>query len=110
MKIRVTVMVIAIAISIGSFTSTTYAAVNSQANSSLNKVSANQAKTSQHVIFAGNKYCPVTGEKIVKKYAKQCNYKGKVYYFCTKSCVTKFKKNPGKFIKKLNKMTTENKK
>ena len=50
----------------------------------------------------GNKICPVSGEEVgtmgeVVKY----EHKGKVYNFCCKMCVKDFKKDPQKFIKKV---------
>ena len=48
--------------------------------------------------------CPVSGEDVSVKDAKWVyNYKGKKYYFCMKSCEDKFKKEPGKYIKKQGK-------
>ena len=43
--------------------------------------------------------CPVMGGKIDKKvYA---DYKGKRIYFCCTGCVDEFKKDPEKFMKKM---------
>ena len=48
--------------------------------------------------------CPVSGEDVNTKDAKWVyTYKGKKYYFCMKSCEDKFKKDPGKYIKKQGK-------
>ena len=48
--------------------------------------------------------CPVSGEDVTIKGAKCVyKYKGKKYYFCMKSCEDKFKKDPGKYIKKMGK-------
>ena len=43
--------------------------------------------------------CPVMGGKINKDI--YVDHKGKRVYFCCKGCVSKFKKNPEKYIKKL---------
>jgi len=45
--------------------------------------------------------CPVMGEKIDKKVFY--DYQGKRIYFCCPGCVEEFKKNPDKYIKKLEK-------
>ncbi len=43
--------------------------------------------------------CPVMGDPINKKY--YVDYKGYRIYFCCSSCPEDFKKNPGKYMKKL---------
>ncbi len=45
--------------------------------------------------------CPVMGGKINKKY--HADYKGKRVYFCCPACIKTFKKDPGKYVKKLEK-------
>ncbi|HYS43077.1 MAG TPA: YHS domain-containing protein [Geobacteraceae bacterium] len=45
--------------------------------------------------------CPVSGEKVDAKEAISYEYKGKVYHFCCASCVADFKKDPEKYIKKM---------
>jgi len=52
-------------------------------------------------VDAGNKICPVTGEKIDPKTKVTYEYKGKIYNFCCAMCVDDFKKNPEKYIKKV---------
>ncbi len=43
---------------------------------------------------------PVCGMEIEKNAAKYpVNHKGKTFYFCSKGCVEKFKKEPAKYIK-----------
>ncbi len=44
---------------------------------------------------------PVCGMEINKENAKKLTYKGKTYYFCSDSCMNKFKKNPKKYEKKM---------
>ncbi|MBU4251943.1 MAG: YHS domain-containing protein [Candidatus Omnitrophica bacterium] len=48
-----------------------------------------------------NKICPVSGEKIEEKMKAVYEYKGKIYNFCCASCVDDFKKDPQKYIKKV---------
>ena len=42
---------------------------------------------------------PVCGMKVAANPEKSAEYEGKTYYFCSQGCVTKFKKEPTKFIK-----------
>lgn len=53
-------------------------------------------------VEVGNKICPVSGEKIEEKLKATYEYNGKVYNFCCASCVEEFKKDPDKYIKKVN--------
>ena len=50
----------------------------------------------------GNTICPVTGEKINDKAKATYEYQGKIYNFCCPMCVDRFKKEPDKYIKKIN--------
>lgn len=43
--------------------------------------------------------CPVMGGKINK--AVYADYEGKRVYFCCASCIDEFKKDPAKYVKKL---------
>lgn len=60
-----------------------------------------QANTQASVqaVDAGNKICPVSGEKIDEKATYE--YQGKIYHFCCSSCLEDFKKDPEKYIKKV---------
>ena len=49
----------------------------------------------------GNKICPVTGEKIPANSNITYEYKGKIYHFCCAGCPEEFKKDPEKYIKKI---------
>lgn len=49
----------------------------------------------------GNTICPVTGEKIDAKTKVTYEYQGKIYNFCCPMCTDKFKKDPDKYIKKI---------
>ncbi len=49
----------------------------------------------------GNKFCPVTGEKIDPALKAVYEYEGKIYNFCCPMCIDSFKKNPEKYIKKV---------
>jgi len=57
--------------------------------------------TSKEAVNAGNKICPVSGEKIDEKFKATYEYKGKIYNFCCAMCFDAFKKDPEKYIKKV---------
>ena len=59
------------------------------------------ADTTQKAVDAGNKICPVGGEKIEEKLKVTYEYEGKIYNFCCAMCIDDFKKDPQKYIKKI---------
>lgn len=52
-------------------------------------------------VEVGNKICPVSGEKIEEKAKAAYEYEGKVYNFCCEMCIEEFKKEPQKYIDKV---------
>lgn len=52
-------------------------------------------------VNVGNKICPVSGEKIEEKTKSAYEYEGKIYNLCCASCIEEFKKDPQKYIKKV---------
>lgn len=52
-------------------------------------------------VSVGNKICPVMGEKIDEKTKATYEYEGKIYNFCCPACIDEFKKDPEKYIKKV---------
>ncbi|MCL4476025.1 MAG: YHS domain-containing protein [Nitrospirae bacterium] len=52
----------------------------------------------------GNEICPVSGEKIDEKMKQTYEYKGKIYNFCCPMCIEEFKKDPEKYIEKMEKV------
>jgi YHS domain-containing protein len=52
-------------------------------------------------INAGNKICPVSGDAVDGKTTYE--YKGKAYNFCCSMCIDEFKKDPAKYIAKVEK-------
>lgn len=50
---------------------------------------------------AGNKICPVSGDKINKETKATYEYEGKIYNFCCPMCIEEFKKDPQKYINKV---------
>jgi YHS domain-containing protein len=59
------------------------------------------AQSQDKAVNIGNKICPVTGEKIDEKTKATYEYKGKIYNFCCAMCIDEFKKDPEKYIKKV---------
>ena len=53
-----------------------------------------------HITEAGNKFCPVSGDKIDGKHF--VNYKGKQYGLCCPMCAKKLRKSPEKYFKKMS--------
>jgi len=66
---------------------------------------ASQTEVKEEVVKkaenVGNKICPVTGEKINEKTKVTYEYQGKIYNFCCAGCPDVFKKDPQKYIKKV---------
>ena len=62
--------------------------------------STEQVKGTESV---GNKICPVSGDKIDEKTKATYEYNGKIYNFCCPMCVEEFKKDPEKYIEKMEK-------
>jgi YHS domain-containing protein len=59
--------------------------------------------TLKRPVPVGNEICPVSGEKINPKEKATYEYRGKIYNFCCPDYVEIFKKNPEKYIKKMEK-------
>ena len=80
-----------------------FAMMCAQAESSEHKHMESEATlaTAKEAVDVGNKICPVSGEKINEKLKATYEYKGKIYNFCCKACVKDFKKDPQKYIEKL---------
>jgi len=55
----------------------------------------------KEAVTVGNKICPVSGEKIDEKTKATYEYEGKIYNFCCAMCIDSFKKDPQKYIKKV---------
>ena len=64
---------------------------------------ANTTEQEKKAEVVGNKICPVSGDKIDEKMKQTYEYKGKIYSFCCPGCVEEFKKNPEKYIEKMEK-------
>lgn len=57
----------------------------------------------EEAVSVGNKVCPVSGEKIDEGSAVTYEYKGKIYNFCCQGCIEEFKKDPERYIEKMEK-------
>ena len=53
-------------------------------------------------VDAGNKICPVSGESVDEAAKVTYEYEGKIYNFCCSMCIDEFKKEPQKYIDKVN--------
>ncbi len=65
----------------------------------VNQISVHAAPESG-IVNAGNKFCPVSGDKVSEK-AGVVEYKGKNYNLCCPMCAKKFLKDPEKYLAKL---------
>lgn len=68
------------------------------------------AGNKSEVVDVGNKICPVTGEKIGEETKATYEYEGKIYNFCCPMCIGTFKKDPEKYIKKIEEEKAKEKK
>ncbi len=68
-----------------------------------------EKKESNEPLNAGNKVCPVMNTKINEKTKVTYEYEGKIYNFCCLACVEAFKKDPAKYIKKVEEELQKNK-
>ena len=67
----------------------------------------NKTTETSKAVEVGNKFCPVSGDKIPTPGEKgtmgdepiKYEYNGKIYNFCCEMCVKDFKKNPEKYSK-----------
>ena len=54
------------------------------------------------LVDVGNKICPVSGEEIKEESKATYEYEGKIYNFCCPMCIDEFKKDPEKYIKRVD--------
>ncbi|MBU4311747.1 MAG: YHS domain-containing protein [Candidatus Omnitrophica bacterium] len=52
-------------------------------------------------VDVGNKICPVSGEEIYEEMKATYEHEGKIYNFCCAMCIDEFKKDPEKYIEKI---------
>ncbi len=57
--------------------------------------------TTSKAVNVGNRICPVMGGQINDKNKVTYEYEGKIYNFCCAGCPAEFRKNPGKYIQKV---------
>lgn len=65
---------------------------------------ATAESASKEAVDVDNKVCPVSGEKIDEKMKATYEYDGKIYNFCCLMCIDEFKKDPQKYIKKVEEL------
>lgn len=66
------------------------------------KTTKQKAGLSGEAVNVGNKICPVSAEKIGEEMDPVTyEYEGKIYNFCCAGCIDEFKKDPEKFINKV---------
>ncbi len=75
-------------------------------NSSVSTTQTNQEKA----VVVDNKVCPVLNEKIDERNKTTYEYEGKIYNFCCAACIEDFKKDPEKYIKKIEDAKAKEKK
>lgn len=68
----------------------------------------NEQHMGSEAVNIGNKICPVSGEKINQDLKASYEYKGKIYNFCCAACIDEFKKDPEKYIKKVEEELKDN--
>ncbi len=61
----------------------------------------NNQPSESAAVNIGNKICPVSGDSINEETKATYEYKGKIYNFCCPACIDEFKKNPEKYIQKV---------
>jgi len=61
----------------------------------------NEETPKTEAINVGNQICPVSGEKIDEEMMVTYEYEGKIYNFCCAMCIDEFKKEPEKYIEKI---------
>lgn len=66
-------------------------------------IETEKTAVAQEAVNAGNKICPVSGEKVGQSGMAPATYeyKGKIYNFCCSECIEEFKNDPEKYIKKV---------
>lgn len=57
------------------------------------------AQANGKAVDVGNSACPVSGDNVDGKTTYE--YRGKTYNFCCPMCIDEFKKDPAKYIKKI---------
>ncbi len=73
-----------------------------------NSPDTSKQDSQKNPIEAGNKICPVLNEKIDEENRVIYVYEGKAYNFCCQMCVDEFKKDPEKYIKKIEEEKNKN--
>lgn len=68
------------------------------------KIASSEGKRAEG---AGNAICPVSGDKIDDQAKLTYEYKGKIYAFCCEGCIEEFKKDPERYIERMERGSVE---
>ena len=71
------------------------------------KIEVQDSKANSSDVEVGNKNCPVMGKIIGEENAVKIKHEGKVYNLCCAGCISTFKKDPKKYIEKIDASTQE---
>ncbi|MDP8212735.1 MAG: hypothetical protein P9X22_05520 [Candidatus Zapsychrus exili] len=66
------------------------------------KIESQESKINSSDVEVGNKNCPVMGKKIGEGNAVKIKHESKVYNLCCAGCIDIFKKDPKKYIEKID--------
>ncbi len=66
-----------------------------------NVTETGQEAVSEETGNVENKICPVSGEEIKEETKATYEYEGKIYNLCCAACIEEFKKDPAKYIGKI---------
>ena len=75
--------------------------MDSKADSAMPKMEAPKPADSVQSTDAGNKFCPISGEKIDESKSAKVEYNGKTYHLCCPACLKDFNKDPEAAIQKI---------
>ncbi|MBF0478853.1 MAG: YHS domain-containing protein [Candidatus Omnitrophica bacterium] len=67
----------------------------------MKKPAATADATKAAAVNVGNKICPVSGMNVNSMSPVTYEYEGKIYNFCCAGCIDEFKKDPKKYIQKI---------
>lgn len=98
---KIKIMLIAVAVILGASGMSFAMSCDMDSRNDSGQAYAQDAEKESKAIDIGNKVCPVGGEGIEESKKATYEYKGKIYNFCCPMCIPEFKKNPGKYIAKM---------
>jgi len=66
------------------------------------KIEGQDSKANSSDVEVGNKNCPVMGKNISEENVVKIKHEGKVYNLCCAGCISTFRKDPKKYIEKID--------